>query len=106
MQASYEAIATVDQHTLAVGYGSLSQLGIDLINLNGQVLYEINGSKVKLQKAPHIKVSQDNPEYYFIAYNHKVNDAWQIVRIGRPGAEKPVQPQALDWEEEKSPLQS
>ncbi|GFO09605.1 hypothetical protein PoB_003611000 [Plakobranchus ocellatus] len=42
MQASYEAIATVDQHTLAVGYGSLSQTGIDLINLNGQVLYQIS----------------------------------------------------------------
>ncbi|GFO46450.1 hypothetical protein PoB_007295500 [Plakobranchus ocellatus] len=28
---------------------------------------------------------------------HNVDEAWQQVRIGRPGVQKPVQPQALYW---------
>ncbi|GFO43078.1 hypothetical protein PoB_006958300 [Plakobranchus ocellatus] len=56
-----------------------------------------DGSKAKLQKATRIKASQDNLGYYFIAYSHNVDEAWQQVRIGRPGVLKPVQPQALHW---------
>ncbi|GFN77004.1 hypothetical protein PoB_000351000 [Plakobranchus ocellatus] len=54
-----------------------------------------DGSKVKLQKATCIKVSQDNPGYYYTAYSHNVDEAWRQVRLGRPGVQKPVQPQAL-----------
>ncbi|GFN86386.1 hypothetical protein PoB_001289200 [Plakobranchus ocellatus] len=50
---------------------------------------------LKLQKATHIKVRQDNLGYYFI-----VDEAWQQVRIGRPGMLK-----HSTGEEEKSPLQ-
>ncbi|GFO13933.1 hypothetical protein PoB_004043800 [Plakobranchus ocellatus] len=73
---------------------------IDIAPMKQQLIFRntaADGSKVKLQKATRIKVSQDNPGYYFIAYSHKVDEAWQEVRIGRPGVHKPVQPQALYW---------
>ncbi|GFO00523.1 hypothetical protein PoB_002702800 [Plakobranchus ocellatus] len=73
---------------------------IDITPLKQQLIFKnsaADGSKVKLQKATRIKVSQDNPGNYFIAYSHNVDEAWQEVPIGRPGMQKPVQPQALYW---------
>ncbi|GFN79535.1 hypothetical protein PoB_000604100 [Plakobranchus ocellatus] len=73
---------------------------IDIAPMRQQLIFRntaADGSKVKLQKATRIKVSQDNPGYYFIAYSHNVDKAWQQVRIGRSGMQKRVQPQALYW---------